>query len=456
MKYSMVVATFGLMVAACKGDRGSTGPAGLPGTPGDPGAPGGAGPSGSPGLDGATQGYPQSDEATRGLDMSPVPVATDGMTPDRIEAIGLGSYLVNAVGSCGHCHDEQTPTGPLFLGGGNQFGTVFARNLTTDSTTGMKLSEAEFIEALQTGKDFRHSTDASSASLLVMPWRVFRWMSVTDMQAIYAYLKAIPAVSHPIANDSKPIVPPVAAPTAYDDGDVARPLPDDASQDPHHRARGLAISPLANPSTADGLYGRGSYLVNALAGCNDCHTNPDRTGPPGSGKINTAAFLTGGAVFNPPAPIQAATGYSRTMSENLIGEANGFFSQAHFDTFLSLIVEGTHVDDPKPKPLGWPMPWQYFRNMTAEDLEAVFVYLNGLPRRTGVNDKMPQMPTMHCSGTLDCAATGGTCDLTAQECVGMTCTVSGDCGACQTCTAGACAGAVAGDGGAGDCVANGI
>jgi hypothetical protein len=35
---------------------------------------------------------------------------------------------------------------------------------------------------------------------------------------------------------------------------------------------------------------------------------------------------------------------------------NGFFAHTHFDTFLSLMVEGTHVDDPKPMPLGWPMP----------------------------------------------------------------------------------------------------
>jgi hypothetical protein len=218
----------------------------------------------------------------------------------------------------------------------------------------------------------------------------------------------------------------------------------------------LAISPLANPLTADTVYGRGSYLVNALAGCNDCHTNPNRTGPPGSGKINTAAFLTGGAVFNPPPPIQAATGYNRTMSENLIGVTNGFFAHAHFDTFLSLIVEGTHVDDPKPMPLGWPMPWQYFRTMTLEDLEAVFVYLNGLPRPTGVNDKTPQVPTMYCTGAPGCTAIGGTCDLAAQECVGMTCATSADCGACQTCTAGACAEPVAGGGGLNDCTTNGI
>ena len=60
------------------------------------------------------------------------------------------------------------------------------------------------------------------------------------------------------------------------------------------------------------LVGLGSYLVNAVGSCNDCHTCPSYKpghnpygppfGPPGGGdgQINSANYLAGGTAFNPP------------------------------------------------------------------------------------------------------------------------------------------------------------
>lgn len=123
--------------------------------------------------------------ATRGFEISPVPIDTRGKSSDRIVQVGYGSYLVNAASDCAGCH--STPAG--FLAGGNPFAldrnghVVFARNLTPDPMTGMHLTEDQFVEALRTGRDFH---PRSAGMMVVMPWLFFRWASDGDLRAIYA------------------------------------------------------------------------------------------------------------------------------------------------------------------------------------------------------------------------------------------------------------------------------
>src|SRR5882672_8733905 len=52
--------------------------------------------------------------ATRGFEISPVPLDTRGKSHDEIVQIGYGSYLVNATADCAGCH--SSPAG--FLAGG--------------------------------------------------------------------------------------------------------------------------------------------------------------------------------------------------------------------------------------------------------------------------------------------------------------------------------------------------
>src|SRR5579883_2619663 len=78
---------------------------------------------------------------------------------------------------------------------------------------------------------------------------------------------------------------------------------DDDGGDPRVR-RGFEITPV--PPDLKGkdreLVGLGSYLVNAVAGCNDCHTNPPYA--PGHNpfmgqpkEFNAATYLAGGTKF---------------------------------------------------------------------------------------------------------------------------------------------------------------
>jgi hypothetical protein len=407
-----------------------------------------------------------SEVAKHGLDISPVPVNTAGMTGDQIEQVGQGSYLVNAVGGCNDCHSANPQNPALFLSGGAPFPldapfpdggfnhVVWTRNLTPDPTTGLTLNENQFIVTLRTGRDQRNN----AASLMVMPWPAFRWMGTDDMKAIFAYLKAIPAVRNATPPDNKDIVPPFVFDGGYNEGNVWRALPSESlytgapATDPNHVLRGLAIQPLAEPSSftswtgeQQAQYGRGSYLVNAVAACNDCHTNPDRDQT--TLAIKTVDYLTGGHVFTVPPQLAPVIHQTRTMSENLVGPNNGLVHQTtpvpgSFALFDAIITSGTHADDPMPGPLGWPMPWSHFANMTLDDLESVFAYLQNLDNSGVTPDKTTQPLARYCTvatQAVDCPGSGETCHedpVVGNECVGGGCSSADECGACQTCPGG--------------------
>ncbi|MGA8441487.1 MAG: hypothetical protein WB762_34800 [Candidatus Sulfotelmatobacter sp.] len=189
-----------------------------------------------------------------GFEIAPVPLNLAGK--DRA-MVGLGSYLVNAVGDCNGCHTAGGPpnfnyaqggnpyfnqpqvTDPtVYLSGGQNFGPVgtptgpngysgpnmISRNLTPDKNGlpegGHTLSE--FKRILRHGKDFDHIHPTCTAAQLaeieagatpvciptspgntvdgdllqVMPWPTFSHMSDGDIEAIYEYLSAIPCIDN--------------------------------------------------------------------------------------------------------------------------------------------------------------------------------------------------------------------------------------------------------------------
>jgi hypothetical protein len=173
-----------------------------------------------------------------GFQIAPVPLNLDDK--DR-GLVGLGSYLVNAAGSCNDCHSagpatQYAPGGnPYFgqpkklnpatyLGGGRDFGPfpgptspvhIISRNLTPDRTG---LPEggrtfAEFREIMRTGIDLDkvHPTCSPMVTtnclpppfkgelLQIMPWPVYQSLTDHDLRAIYEYLSAVPCIEGPPA-----------------------------------------------------------------------------------------------------------------------------------------------------------------------------------------------------------------------------------------------------------------
>jgi hypothetical protein len=130
------------------------------------------------------------------------------------DLVGLGSYIVNAQGGCNDCHSCPTykpghnpfplPPGMIgtpgdgqlndvgYLAGGVPFGPVLkSANITPDENgrpAGLTLEQ--FQIAIRTGHD-----PIDGDLLNVMPWPQFRHMTGRDLDAIYAYLSAIPSAT---------------------------------------------------------------------------------------------------------------------------------------------------------------------------------------------------------------------------------------------------------------------
>jgi hypothetical protein len=158
-------------------------------------------------------------EIQQGLAISPVTLNLEGKD---IELVGLGSYIVNAQGGCNDCHTCPSyqpghnpfplPFGQLvpgdgefnadsYLAGGVDFGPppaaggVTSHNLTPDAQgrpDGLTLEQ--FQIAIRTGHD---QLDPKNGLLAVMPWPVYRHMTGHDLDAIYAFLTAIPHAETP-------------------------------------------------------------------------------------------------------------------------------------------------------------------------------------------------------------------------------------------------------------------
>jgi hypothetical protein len=145
--------------------------------------------------------------------------------------------------------------------------------------------------------------------------------------------------------------------------------------------QGLAIAPL--PLNLQGrnvaLVALGSYIVNAQADCNGCHTvNFDPYLPGGNPffgepeMIDPAKYLVGGSPFGP------------FVTRNLrLDPVSGLPSDLTFEEFLLVLRTGIDLHDavhPIPgTPVLQAMPWPVFRNMTDHDIRAIYEYLSALP-----------------------------------------------------------------------------
>lgn len=136
---------------------------------------------------------------------NPPRVAMDSirLTSDS-NAVKRGKYLVR-LASCETCHtprnDEGFIKGMEFAGGtvfrhGNQADAT--SNLTPDPSGISRYSPQQFIEVMRTGRSGGRAINSA------MPWHFYRNMTDADLNAIFVYLKALPAVSHRIDNTQAP------------------------------------------------------------------------------------------------------------------------------------------------------------------------------------------------------------------------------------------------------------
>lgn len=149
------------------------------------------------------------------------------------------------------------------------------------------------------------------------------------------------------------------------------------SSDESRIKRGYEIAPvplnLAGRNRA--LVGLGSYIVNAQAGCNDCHTWPNYApnGNPYLGQpkmVNVEHYLAGGRPFGPFRSRNITPDPGSTMTE-----------EERYQEFVSIMRTGLDPDFAHPNfgPLLQVMPWSVYQDMTDHDLRAIFEYLQAIP-----------------------------------------------------------------------------
>jgi hypothetical protein len=168
---------------------------------------------------------------------------------------------------------------------------------------------------------------------------------------------------------------------------------DDAYESRMQRGFAIAPVPLNLKGKNRALVGLGSYLVNAVGGCNDCHTWPNYAsgGDPYQGEpkeVNTAGYMAGGRFFfSAPYPI-ALDGC--VISRNLTPE-DGKPAGLTLKEFVHLMRTGEDPDDANDPPrLLQVMPWSVYQDMTDRDLRAMYEYLSTIPSISGEPQCPPQ------------------------------------------------------------------
>jgi hypothetical protein len=173
----------------------------------------------------------------------------------------------------------------------------------------------------------------------------------------------------------------------------------------------IAPVPLSYPETSHDLVGYGSYLVNAVADCNGCHTADPTTeyvfgGIPYFGqspkKVNPATYLAGGSDFGQIAGPNFADIVSRNLTPGgKFNRPEGGNTLSQFITIMRTGVDMDHVHPTctadqlasgntancLPPPfdgnLLQVMPWPQFQDMTDYDLTAIYAYLGAVPCNPG-------------------------------------------------------------------------
>jgi hypothetical protein len=155
--------------------------------------------------------------------------------------------------------------------------------------------------------------------------------------------------------------------------------------------QGLRISPvpvkLANLNKD--MVGWGSYLVNAAAGCANCHTCP--TYVPGPGKtrrINARNFMAGGVPFALPAP-GGGPSTAELRSADLTPDEHDRPGGLTFVEFREALTEGhrtlrsAYIQFPPPSEAYAGeisvMPWRIYSHFGTDDLAAIYEYLRAIP-----------------------------------------------------------------------------
>ena len=290
----------------------------------------------------------------------PLPAAEDTTwraTPDQIER---GRYLALA-GNCAGCHTARG--GAAYAGGlgiATPFGTVYASNLTPDTQQGIGAwSAAHFWRAMHNGR-------SKDGRLLypAFPYPSFTRITRADSDALYAYLRSVPAAAVP--NQPHRLRFP------YD------------TQAALAVWRALSFTPatFVADTARPAEWNRGAYLVEGLGHCIACHGSRNVLG---------------------------ATEEKRGLSGGLLATENWYApsltsqreaSVADWETrhVVALLKNGTAPGGSVMGPMA-DVVYRSTQHLSEADLGAMAVYLQKLPDATPLAAAVA--PARRDTGTME-------------------------------------------------------
>lgn len=268
-------------------------------------------------------------------------IAFAGSAMAQSAAVKRGDYLVNSILTCGNCHSPKGPGGveardKLLSGGVIEWDTptfkVKGPNITPDPDTGIgKWTDAQIKTALQNGK---HRDGHPLAP--IMPFAFYKVFTPSDLDAVVAYVKSVPAIRNP----SQP--PVYKAPMHVDV------VPN-------------ADKPMSEADLRDPVK-RGFYLVT-IGHCMECHTPMER-----GQRLLSTRYGVGGFRFTGP--------FGESFSRNITSHREkgiGAWTDAEIKT---AITQGKRKDGTPLKP---PMGYAWYARMNDADLSAIVAYLRTVP-----------------------------------------------------------------------------
>jgi hypothetical protein len=282
-------------------------------------------------------------------------------TPQRLER---GRYIATALSGCVYCHsphhwnepDTAMIAGREFSGEVEPYadlpGRIVASNLTPDPETGAGTwTDDQLARAIREG--IGHD---GRALFPLMPYERYRQMSDEDLASVIVYLRSVPAVKNALPKTE------IIFPVKYLIRSAPQPI----------------TAPVEDGVTTDPVL-RGKHLTQ-LAGCLDCHTPMER------GEFLAGMEGAGGHAF--PGP------WGFVASANITQDASGI---PYYDE--ALFLEMIHTGYVKARPLSPIMPVMIYRNLSDEDLKAIFAYIKTLkPVKHTVDNSEPVTACKLCRG----------------------------------------------------------
>ena len=246
--------------------------------------------------------------------------------PTDPASIERGKHWVTS-GVCQYCHGSDL-AGTAFMDD-PMLGSVPAPNLTSGKGgAGSEFADADWVRAI------RYGVNPENHGLIIMPSTHFYHFSDRDLGDIIAYLKSIPSVDKEWPEPEFAPLGKILIGTGVMGNVIEAEMIDQN-----------AVRPSALPEGVTPEYG--AYLTE-VSGCRICH-GEDLTG-----------------VKNPPNPA------APPVPGLVAGSEVAFWSEADFiQTIRTGVAPSGHA-------LTEFMPWKNFRNMTDDQLKAIWLYLNSL------------------------------------------------------------------------------